>query len=376
MSALPYFQIRESLHGRRSSVWFFPARSRGAEHGAPNLVGSAYDNFTIEEKNAVNTFVQKHAHSVIGSLSGFDRLMLRGRLRALSYVDGLRAFLAGSGILLKDFGAFARAATDALKAGTIFAAGQLGRPVQYLQSPTIRKDELAREIAKRDGIQEGLICVLSAVEPCWSFDINRNRETKKLELVRRHRKGLFFYHYFHHPRFGFMHVRLQSWLPFDIQVWINGREWLCRDLDNRGFGYCRRGNTFTWLEDSEYAQTLADAQLKINWPRHLDALVAEFHPGHREIFRAHPQQYYWTVHQSEWATDIMFRDAETLHRIYPRLVHHGIAHFGSEEVMRFLGKRVLADGNIPAKFQGEIVTDLFADVPREFESNIRSTGIP
>jgi hypothetical protein len=155
-----------------------------------------------------------------------------------------------------------------------------------------------------------------------------------------------------------MHVRLQSWLPFDIQVWINGREWLCRDLDNRGFGYCRRGNTFTWLEDSEYAQTLADAQLKINWPRHLDALVAEFHPGHREIFRAHPQQYYWTVHQSEWATDIMFRDAETLHRIYPRLVHHGIAHFGSEEVMRFLGKRVLADGNIPAKFQGEIVTDL------------------
>jgi hypothetical protein len=179
MSALPYFQIRESLHGRRSSVWFFPARSRGAEHGAPNLVGSAYHNFTIEEKNAVNTFVQKHAHSVIGSLSGFDRLMLRGRLRALSYVDGLRAFLAGSGILLKDFGAFARAATDALKAGTIFAAGQLGRPVQYLQSPTIRKDELAREIAKRDGIQEGLICVLSAVEPCWSFDINRNRETKK-----------------------------------------------------------------------------------------------------------------------------------------------------------------------------------------------------
>jgi hypothetical protein len=103
---------------------------------------------------------------------------------------------------------------------------------------------------------------------------------------------------------------------------------------------------------------LATAQLKINWPKHLDSLVAQVHPAHSEIFGGFAQYYYWYVYQSEWATDIMFRDPESLSRIYPRLVRHGITQFGTTNVMRFLGKRVKADGHIPANFQGEVTTDL------------------
>jgi hypothetical protein len=25
------------------------------------------------------------------------------------------------------------------------------------------------------------------------------------------------------PDFGFMHIRIQGWIPYDIQVYINGR---------------------------------------------------------------------------------------------------------------------------------------------------------
>src|SRR5258708_21506821 len=84
------------------------------------------------------------------------------------------------------------------------------RPIEYLGSSAVSKEEVARRIAKRDGIRQGLICVLSCVEPCVTFDIYRCREQKQLHLQRRQRKCLHLYHYWMHPEFGFMHGRIQS----------------------------------------------------------------------------------------------------------------------------------------------------------------------
>src|SRR5204863_2362913 len=49
--------------------------------------------------------------------------------------------------------------------------------------------------------------------------------------------------------------------------------------------------------------------------------------------------YYWTVRESEYATDVMFRDEAALARVYPALADHAIRHFSSHDVMRFLGRR-------------------------------------
>ena len=49
-------------------------------------------------------FVAKHAEHVIGTLSGFDRLVLRGTLRMLAHRGGLMTYLSHVHVLLKDFG--------------------------------------------------------------------------------------------------------------------------------------------------------------------------------------------------------------------------------------------------------------------------------
>jgi hypothetical protein len=49
--------------------------------------------------------------------------------------------------------------------------------------------------------------------------------------------------------------------------------------------------------------------------------------------------YYWSVRQSEYATDVMFRDAAAVQAVYPALLRHGIELFHSEDVLRFLGHR-------------------------------------
>ncbi len=306
----------------------------------------------------MKTFLQKHAASVTGLLSGFDRLVFRGSLREISYVEGMRRYLSQAGVLLKTFGAYAEAVTAQIKAASGKVAQTAGRPVRYLPSAQMSKEGVARSIAARDGITEGLVCVLTCVEPCTSFEIHRNAKTKRLELQPRLRKCLHHYHYRLHPKFGLMHARIQTWFPFTLQIWLNGREWLARTLDRVGIGYRKQANCFLWVEDVKRAQRLFDGQLRTAWPKRLDEIARQVNPAHAEIFRAWPLSYYWSTRQSEWATDVMFRDAPTLAALMPRLVQHGMTTFSSPDVMRFLGRKVPATGRVDRRFAGQVVSDL------------------
>ena len=296
-------------------------------------------------------FIARHADKILGVLSGFDRLVFRGTLRRIAYVDGLGKFLNWRGVLLKDFGAFAETMTGRVRAAAEAEARGLNRPIVYLQSSREDKEKVALEIAERDGIQEGLIAAIECVEPCVTFDLHRNRAAKHLELVSRIRKCLHVYHYWIDPIFGLMNARIQTWLPFNIQVCLNGREWLSREMDRRGLGYRRWDNSFVGLDDIEQAQRLMDEQLRMEWAQALDRIALRLNPAHAALFGDDALGYYWSVYQSEWATDVMFRSPRALAEVYPPLVLHGITTFGSADVMRFLGRRVRSD------FSGEIVSD-------------------
>jgi hypothetical protein len=306
----------------------------------------------------VEQFLSKHANAVTGTLSGFDRLVFRGTLRQLSYPAGLMSYLWAVRVLLKDFAGHAEALTRRLKQASEVLAERTGRPLRYLFSGGISKEPIAREIARTDGITKGLICILTAVEPCMSFEVVRDPEAKRLRLAPRQRKCLFLYHYHMHPVFGFMHARIQTWFPFSIQICLNGREWLARSMDKAGIGYVQRENCFTWIEDPERAQRLMDKQVKAAWPELLDQIARGLNPLHDKMFRALPIEYYWTTHQSEWATDIAFRDTKSLAHLYPKLVHHGLTTLLSPDVMRFLGRNIPATGNISPRLKAEVVSDM------------------
>jgi hypothetical protein len=306
----------------------------------------------------MHEFIAKHRDKITGTLSGFDRLVFRGTLRSISFPEGLWHYLHANDVLFKDFGSHADSVSRQLKEASLREAQELGRPVKYLNSGQVSKEEIAREILAKDGIREGLICVLTCVEPCWSFEIHRNAETRKLELKLRQRKCLFVYQYRIHPTFGFMNARIQTWFPFPIQICVNGREWLGRQMDREGIKYTAAGNCFPWIEDWAKSQRLMDQQLRTEWPKKLEPIARQLNPVHGEIFARYPLSYYWSTYQSEWAIDVVFRKTAELRRLYPRLVHHGMTSFASTDVMRYLGKRTRLNGEVPNNFSGDVMSNL------------------
>jgi hypothetical protein len=82
----------------------------------------------------VQRFIARHASNILGVLSGFDRLVLRGTLRNIAFVAGMEVFLSMRRVLLKDFGPFVEKATGLLKASSLREAERRGRPVLYQPS--------------------------------------------------------------------------------------------------------------------------------------------------------------------------------------------------------------------------------------------------
>jgi hypothetical protein len=295
----------------------------------------------------------------MGILHGFDRLRLRGTLRQLYCPKVMEAYLSAQHILLKRFGALVEDTSRMVKQATEALAAKLNRPLVYVNSSARSKEEMARQIAQADGIKQGLIGVLSCVEPCRSYSLRGNAQTKHLELHLEWRKCLHFYFYVEHPKFGFMHLRLQSWFPFQVDFCLNGRHWLARQLDEIGVAYRKRENCLVWVEDTAKAQELLDQQVRTDWHKELGQLLQEYHPSAKQIVRPLNLSYYWSVSESEYASDVLFGRAEELARLYPSLVHHAVSSFSSPDVMRFLGRKVPTQaGRVRGNFKGEIVSDM------------------
>ncbi len=149
-----------------------------------------------------------------------------------------------------------------------------------------------------------------------------------------------------------MHVRLQTWVPFTIQICVNGWEWLARQLEKAGIGYEKRDNCFARIDDLPRAQEMMDSLISRKWVPWLNALAKRVNPLLACQHKLNFGSYYWTMRESEYSTDVIFKRAASLLAIYPALIAHAIHNFTAKDVMRFLQKRFCCN------FNGELRSDL------------------
>ena len=149
-----------------------------------------------------------------------------------------------------------------------------------------------------------------------------------------------------------MHVRVQTWLPLTIDVYVNGREWLARRLTRVGVAYTQCDNCFTTIADFARAERAIDELTTLDWPARLTAWARRVMPwlDRRSGWDLRP--YYWSHGKANTRRMSSLRAAD-LATIYPRLTHHAIEAFHAPDVLRFLGRRFdpCSEGEVTTTFE-------------------------
>lgn len=291
-------------------------------------------------------FIEKYRKMLTGNISVFDRIIFKGYLR-ISYPQSAEQFLSRQGILVKDFRDFTRKQTNHLREHAQMLAQKADRPYEY-QRDKRRKEDYARKIAERDGITDGLICVIARNEENHSFGLRYGKG--RPNLVKNSPQCLTLYFYFMDRHFGLMHVRLCTWMPFSIQVYINGHEWLARQMDRCGIDYEMFENAFTYIDDCAKAQKLADKLPNLKWEKILHVFARRVNPLLKTILS--DMEYYWVIDQAEYATDVMVESTSWLDELYIKWQKHAAVCFQAEDIMGFMGRK------LHGSFNSTIVTNV------------------
>jgi hypothetical protein len=300
---------------------------------------------------ATNPFLVKFASSIIAVLPCHDRVIFKGHL-PFSDEAHLNRFVDGTlRIPRKDFLSFVERQSERLVTHAKEFAARHSAPYLYLQGRH-RKDDLVREQIRARRLSEGFVCVLCCQETCRTVKLRYGEGRPRLVFTCRPQRVL--YYYFLDPQFGLRHVRVQTWFPFTTQVYVNGHDWLARQLHAAGSGFVQQDNAFTQLDDPTKARSLAERFPRLGWVPILDRWAREVNPLLGEPW-LRGQGYYWVIDQAEYSTDVLFRDRQALADLYPQLLDHACLNFSAQDILAFLGRR------LHPRFDGEVLTDCKKD---------------
>lgn len=297
------------------------------------------------------SILEQKKDKIKGILTGFDRIIINGFQRQLNNYRQFLFYLIQNNCQLKEFKKFAEEHTKSLCEHIDKVVSEQNRPTYYIQASKVNKDEIARKLYNESPIDSGLVCCISSVEVCDTMTVKGNKQTQKLEITRRPTKCKYYYLYMIDEEFGWMYFKIQTWFPFNVQIYLNGREYICTQLDKEGIHYERYNNSLVDIDNIERAQEISDHLQNMNIERRFDGLAKKYISLLPKFESILDHGYFWTVFECEYATDIMFNTRQDLENIFPSLVEKAFFTFKCDDIMSFFGRK------LDWKFQGEIVSD-------------------
>ena len=175
-------------------------------------------------------FTEKFASSIVSVLGCHDRVIFKGHL-PFGRDEHLNGWVDGCLKMRRmDFLPFVEKQSQALVDHAKTQAAKAGVPYQPLEGRP-KKEKLVQDLLRQCPREEGLVTVLQVMETCRTVKLRHGQGRPCLAFARRPQRVL--YYYFLDPEFGLMHVRLQTWFPFTIQVYVNGHDWLAHQMQKR-----------------------------------------------------------------------------------------------------------------------------------------------
>jgi hypothetical protein len=292
----------------------------------------------------LTVLTERYASRIAGTLSCWDRILLFGTLPSICFAEGMTSYLHARKIRIFDYPRFAEPFRNRLRENAERLAAENGIAIEFLRKRNLRKEDRVKEILTQRGDHPGLVCILSAMEPCSTYKPWHNKQTGKTYLLPDDGKCLHYYFYFIDAELGLGYVRVPTWLPCRLQVYLNGHSWLASLLRQRKIDFRLIDNAFVEIADWQRAQHIANELEIKRLHRQLDAMAHRFCPVHRDFGVV----YHWSVDQCEYATDVVFRKQADLAGIYDNLTRTAIHTVKPDNVATFLGRK------LNVQYEGEV----------------------
>lgn len=287
---------------------------------------------------------ERYADQLDGILNCYDRIVVTGSLMPFCYAQGMTRYLYQQGIRIFDYPRFAEPLRERIRENAERLAEANGIKIEYLRKKGERKENRVQKILRARGEQRGLVCILGAMEACPSYRPWHDKTSGKTYLKPDSSKCMTYYFYFMDEQLGLCSLRVPTWCPFRLQFYFNGHNWLARQLKARGIAYDLVDNAFVHIADYATANQLANEFDVEFLHQHLDEFARQYCPIITDLHLG----YHWSIMQAEYATDLVFKQHETLQAFYPHLLETLTHAVKPADIATFLGRK--PNGN----YQGEM----------------------
>src|SRR5438093_1471107 len=244
----------------------------------------------------MKTHPEKYLKDIRCVLSCYDRIIIDGTLPELNHAHGITDYLYKKGVKIFDYVKFAETLKDIIKQNAEQIAKDNNIKIEFVRNTSVRKEDMIKEKLLQKGNATGVIHILSALEICNSYQPWHDKKTGKTYLKPDYGKCLHYYFYFKDEKLGYGFVRVPTWCPFRLQVYVNGHSILENKLKEAAIKYTMIDNAFDSISDIDKAQQFADEISPNELMEKLNELAWKYCPVYKQL----DLRYHWFIKQAEY----------------------------------------------------------------------------
>jgi hypothetical protein len=287
-------------------------------------------------------------HAVQFSYTAWDRIVLNGYLDRLQRPENISYFfreVVGVPAVTPEV---LMSRTAPYRAWVTRYAAEHAIPLMVAPKDR-RKEDMVAPLYRRFTGAPGVVAILTSTESGRTFVSYTPRYPPSggdpsYRLLHPARKRfLHYYFYFLDPVLGPMSMRVGTFLPFTLAVFLNGHSFLAQELTRVGVGFRKDGNAFLAVDDltalAAAAERLTPSLIEQRCGYWVRQLAPRFTAEERAAVDLH---YRYSVAQIELATDVIFRRSAPLKALFRRATELGILLGGADRTTHLFGRRITA----------------------------------
>jgi len=212
----------------------------------------------------------------------------------------------------------------------------------------VRKEELvaSRQHRRLQEATFGVYFIIKSREQGWTFRILQPKfptANPNYQILRKQR-SLYTHYYFYlvDPVAGPMVLRVGSFLPFSVTAYLNGHNFIERELTRQGVKFVKDDNRFVSVEDAAKLQGAADGlngQILQERIDYWTLIVApKFSAKERQACGGLHRLY--VMEQIEYCRNFIFKRSWPIRSIFQRSCELGLYLLTADRIVALFGKRV------------------------------------